>query len=218
MPTVSRLPKKTRSHVRTLSHPLLAEHISFLRSKDTPASEFKRHLKEASKILILETLKNTPRKKINIQTPLTKTRGDVLAPSFVGIAILRAGLGLLDGLLELLPETKVGHIGIFRDEDTLKPMHYYTKLPQITKDTWAILLDPMLATGGSAVEAIKILKENGARVIKFVALIAVREGVNAVAKKHPDVEIVIGAIDPVLNIKGYIVPGLGDCGDRLFGT
>ena len=125
---------------------------------------------------------------------------------------------MLEGMRDLLPQAQIGHIGMFRNEDTLQPVHYYTKIPKIQKNAWVILVDPMLATGGSAIEAISILKKHGAKKIKMISLIAAKKGVAVLRKNHPDVELFIGAIDPVLNNKGYIVPGLGDCGDRLFGT
>ena len=167
---------------------------------------------------MLEALKSAPLKTISVATPLKTTQAKTLACPISFVAILRAGLGLTGGMLELLPTAPIGHIGIFRDEKTLQPVLYYTKLPKTTPDSLIVLADPMLATGGSASEAIDIIKSSGCKKIILVTLVCARKGIEALRKAHPDVPIYTAAIDPVLNANGYIVPGLGDCGDRLFGT
>lgn len=203
---------------KLVTHPLLAQHLTFLRSKDTPPPLFAWHLKEAGKILLLEALSCLPTKSTAVETPLTKTQGELLDRSIAFVAILRAGLGLTAGMQELLPQAPIGHIGLFRDEKTLKPVRYYTKLPKIATEALIILADPMLATGGSAVEAIGILKQQGFKDIVMLALVAAKKGIRVLQEAHPDVLLYVAAIDPDLNNLGFIVPGLGDCGDRLFGT
>ena len=201
-----------------MRHPLFQEHLTHLRNRSTPPQQFRRHLKEASRLLLWQALKDAPGRPVSVETPLATATAQTLGIPITLVAILRAGLGMTDGMLEMLPEAGIGHIGLFRDEKSLKPVHYYTKIPPTAGIGWTILVDPMLATGGSAIEAVNILKRKGAKEIKFISLIAAQKGVDALGQAHPDVDLTIGAVDPVLNAQGYIVPGLGDAGDRLFGT
>jgi len=212
------MPSKKSPRLRVVSHPILAQHLSRLRSKETQSRDFRWHLKEAARILLLEAMAKAPTKPSAIETPLTKTQGRAIKAPVVMVAILRAGLGMVEAMAELLPEAILGHIGLFRDERTLKPVHYYTKIPRIAPSSWVFLVDPMLATGGSSVYAVDLLKKHGAKTIKMICLIASKTGVEVLQNAHPEVEIYAAAVDPVLNDKGYIVPGLGDCGDRLFST
>ncbi|MBI4369157.1 MAG: uracil phosphoribosyltransferase [Elusimicrobia bacterium] len=204
--------------VHIVSHPLLAQHLTKLRAKETLAREFRWSLKESAKILLLDALAQAPMKKIPIETPLARTEGQMLAIPIVLVAVLRAGLGMIEGMTEILSEASLGHIGLYRDERTLRPVHYYSKIPPIAPNAWTIIVDPMLATGGSATYAINLLRERGARTVKQISLIASKRGIQNLRKAHPDIEIFVAQVDKVLNNKGYIVPGLGDCGDRLFST
>jgi len=206
------------SKVCIVRHPLLAEHLTYLRDKKTPVPQFRWHLKQAAGILLCEVLASMPTKKIRVSTPMGKTQSAVLAKPIVLVAILRSGLEMTEAMTEMLPKAAIGHIGLYRDEETLKPVYYYSKIPKITSKTWVLLVDPMLATGGSAVYAANLLKRKGAKTIKVISVIAARQGIRVMQRAHPDVEIHVAAIDPALNNKGFIVPGLGDCGDRLLGT
>ncbi|MCK9443978.1 MAG: uracil phosphoribosyltransferase [Tissierellaceae bacterium] len=200
-------------------HPLIKHKLTFIRDKNTGSKEFRELVTEVSLLMGYEVTRDFPLEEIEIETPLAKMKAHVISGKKVGlIPILRAGLGMVDGMLRLIPTARVGHIGLYRDPETLKPVEYYCKLPQDIEDRELIVLDPMLATGGSAVAAIDFLKEKGAKSIRLVCLIAAPEGVKAVEDKHPDVDIYVAALDEKLNEHAYILPGLGDAGDRLFGT
>lgn len=205
--------------VTVFDHPLIKHKLTYIRDKNTGSKEFRELVTEVSMLMAYEVTRNFPLEDMQIETPMMTMNSQVIQGKKVGlIPILRAGLGMVDGMLSLLPAAKVGHIGLYRDPETLKPVEYYCKLPQDIEDRELIVLDPMLATGGSAVDAIKMLKEKGARYIRFVCLIAAPEGVKALSEAHPDVDIYVAALDEKLNEHAYIVPGLGDAGDRLFGT
>ncbi len=207
------------SKVQVMDHPLIRHKISLMRGKDTCSKDFRDLLREISMLMGYEVTRDLPLKEIEIETPICKSTFEVLAGKDVGIIpILRAGLGMVDGLLSLIPTAKVGHIGLYRDPETLKPVEYYCKLPADAQERLLIVVDPMLATGGSAAAAIGFLKDRGCTNIRLMCLIAAPEGVAEVQKQHPDVDIYIGAMDEKLNDHGYIVPGLGDAGDRIFGT
>ncbi|QQY79187.1 uracil phosphoribosyltransferase [Keratinibaculum paraultunense] len=205
--------------VIVLDHPLIKHKLTFIRDKNTGSKEFRELVKEVSMLMAYEVTRDLPLEEIEIETPITTTKGQIISGKKLGlIPILRAGLGMVDGMLSILPAAKVGHIGLYRDPETLKPVEYYCKLPYDIEERELILLDPMLATGGSATAAIDFLKEKGCNSIKLVCLIAAPEGIDAVQKAHPDVDIYVASIDEKLNEDAYIVPGLGDAGDRLFGT
>ncbi len=205
--------------VTIFDHPLIKHKLTYIRDKNTGSKEFRELVTEVSMLMAYEVTRNLPLEDIEIETPIMTMTSQVISGKKVGlIPILRAGLGMVDGMLSLLPAAKVGHIGLYRDPETLKPVEYYCKLPQDIQDRELIVLDPMLATGGSAVDAIRMLKEKGATSIRFVCLIAAPEGVKALEAAHPDVDIYVAALDEKLNEHAYIVPGLGDAGDRLFGT
>lgn len=199
-------------------HPLMQETLARLRDRRTPPGEFRALMEQAGVCLGLEALTELKTRARRVRTPLKHAEARRQAQPVVLAAVLRAGLGLVPGLSRLLPEAAVGHIGLYRNEETLNPVRYYVRLPAGLKESLVLLLDPMLATGGSAAESIRILKTDGARQICLVSLLAAKAGVQRVHQEHPDVRIVTAAVDPVLNDKGYIVPGLGDAGDRLFGT
>ncbi len=207
------------SKVVVLDHPLIKHKMTIIRDKNTGSKEFRELVKEISTLMAYEVTRDFPLTEIEIETPITKMMSPVIAGKKVGlIPILRAGLGMVDGMLELIPAAKVGHIGLYRDPETLKPVEYYCKLPMDIFERDLIILDPMLATGGSAAAAIEYLKKSGANNIKLVCLIAAPEGIEVVQKAAPDVDIYVAAVDEKLNDHAYIVPGLGDAGDRLFGT
>ncbi|HYF84410.1 MAG TPA: uracil phosphoribosyltransferase [Clostridia bacterium] len=202
-----------------MDHPLIQHKLTILRDKNTGVKEFRELVEELALLMGYEVTRNLTVEDTEVETPICKTQSKVIAGKKLGIVpILRAGLGMVDGMLRLIPAAKVGHIGLYRDPETLKPVEYYCKLPSDVAERDLIVLDPMLATGGSAAAAISFLKEKGAKSIKLVNLIAAPEGIETVAKAHPDVEIYVAAVDERLNEHGYIVPGLGDAGDRLFGT
>ncbi|MGE5676544.1 MAG: uracil phosphoribosyltransferase [Pseudomonadota bacterium] len=210
---------KNYKNVTVMEHPLIQHKLTILRDKNTGVKEFRELVEELALLMGYEVTRNLTLEDTEVETPICKTSSKVIAGKKLGIVpILRAGLGMVDGMLRLIPAAKVGHIGLYRDPETLKPVEYYCKLPSDVAERDLIVLDPMLATGGSAVAAITFLKERGAKSIKLVNLIAAPEGVAAVAEAHPDVEIYVAAVDEKLNDHGYIVPGLGDAGDRLFGT
>ena len=205
--------------ITVVDHPLVQHKLSLMRDEKTPSNVFRQLLREVSLLLGYEVLRDLDMTEVTIKTPL----GTMQAPALSGkklvlVPILRAGQGLLDGLLELVPSARVGHIGLYRDHDTLQPVQYYLKLPSDIGARSVVLLDPMLATGNSAVAAIDRLKEAGAQDIRFLCLLAAPEGVKAVAESHPDVRIFTAAVDDRLDENGYIVPGLGDAGDRMYGT
>ncbi|MCL1863938.1 MAG: uracil phosphoribosyltransferase [Defluviitaleaceae bacterium] len=205
-----------RLHINT--HPLVRSKITMLRDKETGSKEFRELVSELAAFISYEATKNTPVKEKFVETPVGTAEGWECEQKFGLVPILRAGLGMVDGISNLLPTAKVGHIGIYRDPATLKPVEYYCKLPPEIDERDILLLDPMLATGRTAEAAIRYLKDAGAKCIKLLCLVAVREGVEEVLRNHPDVDIYTAAYDATLNDHGYIVPGLGDAGDRLFGT
>ena len=200
-------------------HPLIQHKLTLMRDKNTGSKDFRELLTEITMLMGYEITRELPLEDIEIETPVIKTTAKVIAGKKLGIVpILRAGLGMVDGLVNLIPAAKVGHVGLYRDPETLQPVEYYCKLPQDIAEREMIIVDPMLATGGSAVAAIDVLKRDGTKVIKLVNLVASPEGIEEVHKYHPDVDIYVANIDEKLNDHGYIVPGLGDAGDRLFGT
>ncbi len=206
-------------NVMIFDHPLIQHKISLMRDKHTTTKEFRELVSEVAMLMAYEVTRDLPLREVEIETPVAMARTKVLDGKKVAIVpILRAGLGMVDGMLSLLPMAKVGHIGLYRDPETLQPVEYYCKLPEDVADRDVILMDPMLATGGSAVAAITFLKNRGITSIKFMCLIAAPEGVEAIHNAHPDVPIFCAALDQKLNDHAYIVPGLGDAGDRLFGT
>jgi len=200
-------------------HPLIQHKLTLMRDKNTGSKDFRELLTEITMLMGYEITKDTKLEEIEIETPVSKTKSNVIAGKKLGIVpILRAGLGMVDGFINLIPAAKVGHVGLYRDPKTLKPVEYYCKLPQDIEEREIIIVDPMLATGGSAVAAIDVLKKNGATSIKLVNLVAAPEGIEEVQKYHPEVDIYVASVDEKLNDHGYIVPGLGDAGDRLYGT
>lgn len=202
-----------------VNHPLIQHKLSILRDKNTSVKEFRELVSEISALMLFEATRDLPLVEKEVETPLSKAKAFVLDGKEIALVpILRAGLGMVDGILRLIPSAKVGHIGVYRDPETLKPVTYYCKLPKDISERDVVILDPMLATGGSAVEAVRLVKEHGARSIKFLCIIAAPEGVDKVNRAHPDVEILTAALDERLNDHGYIIPGLGDAGDRIFGT
>lgn len=207
------------SNLFILDHPLIQHKITHIRDVNSGTKKFRELVDEVSMLMAFEITRDLPLEKVKIETPVTETESNVIAGKKIGLVpILRAGLGMVDGMLELLPAAKVGHIGLYRDPETLLPVEYYVKLPSDIQERNLIVLDPMLATGGSANDAIASLKSRGATSIKLMCLIAAPEGVELVRKNHPDVDIYLGSLDEKLDEKGYIIPGLGDAGDRLFGT
>lgn len=207
------------SKVTVLDHPLIKHKVSILRDVNTGTNEFRQIVSEISMLMAFEVTRDLPLEEIEVETPLEKCTGYRLSGKKLGLVpILRAGLGMVDGMLSILPSAKVGHIGLYRDPETLQPVEYYLKLPTDIKDRDIFLLDPMLATGGSSIDAIDSLKKHGVKSIRLINLIAAPEGVEAVKKAHPDVDIYVAALDRELNDHAYILPGLGDAGDRLFGT
>lgn len=205
--------------VHVLEHPLIQHKLTYIRDKNTGTKEFRELVDEVAMLMAFEITRNLPVQDTTVETPVMETKASVLAGKKIGlIPILRAGLGMVDGMLNLLPAAKVGHVGLYRDPKTLQPVEYYIKLPSDISERELIVLDPMLATGGSANDAIHSLKKRGAKQIRLVCLVGAPEGVELINKEHPDVDIYLAALDDELNEKGYIVPGLGDAGDRLFGT
>lgn len=204
---------------QVIDHPLIQHKLTIIRDKDCGTKVFREVVNEIAMLMAYEVSRDMPLKEIEIETPLTKTTQKTLSGKKVAIIpILRAGIGMVDGMLELIPAAKVGHIGLYRDHDTLEPVEYFVKLPQDIEERQLFVVDPMLATGGSAIMAIDALKERGGNNIKFVCLVAAPEGVKALQEAHPDIDIFCAGLDDHLNDQGYIVPGLGDAGDRLFGT
>lgn len=208
-----------QENVKVLDHPVIKQKISILRDTNTGSTEFRSIIKEISIILAYEATKDLELEEFELETPVATTTGYRISGKKLGIVpILRAGLGMVDGVLEVLPAAKIGHIGMYRDEETLQPVEYYSKLPNDVENRDIMVVDPMLATGGSACDAIGRLKEKGCKDIKLLSIIAAPEGVKKLHEEHPDVEIFIAQLDEGLNENSYIVPGLGDAGDRLFGT
>lgn len=205
-------------NVTLIKHPLTERDLTILRDKNTPSSIFRQALGRISTILAYYALDDLPLKKVNVTTPIQKTVGYVLDTELIVVPILRAGLGLVDSIITFIPETKVGHVGLYRDEETKQPIEYYYKMPKGVDKAEVIVVDPMLATAGSAIAALDIMKRHGAKNIRFMCLIAAPEGIERLQKEHPDVRIITAAIDERLNDDAYIVPGLGDAGDRFFGT
>ncbi|WP_243387087.1 uracil phosphoribosyltransferase [Bacillus kexueae] len=205
--------------VYVFDHPLIQHKLTLIRDKNTGTKEFRELVDEIATLMAFEITRDLPLEEVEVETPVSKATSKVLSGKKLGIVpILRAGLGMVDGILKLIPAAKVGHVGLYRDPETLKPVEYYVKLPSDVAEREFIVVDPMLATGGSAVEAIHSLKKRGAKNIRFMCLVAAPEGVETMQQEHPDVDIYIAALDEKLNDHGYIVPGLGDAGDRLFGT
>ena len=199
-------------------HPLVITKIAELRDKKTSMTDFRRLMSEISMLMAHDVLSTAKVKPVRVNTPLGTCKAVKLSHDIIFVAILRAGLGMLDGLIKIHPAARLAHIGIYRDEETLKPVKYYVRLPDKITNSLVVLVDPMLATGGSAAEGLEILKARGARDIRFMGLLGAKAGVRRLAAAHPDVPIYIGAVDEKLNHNGYIVPGLGDAGDRMFGT
>lgn len=205
--------------LHVLDHPLIQHKLSIMRDINTGTKEFRELLDEISMLMVYEVTRDLPTEETEVQTPLMKMKTRTLAGIPLGIVpILRAGLGMVNGIMSLVPNAKIGHIGLYRDPDTLEPVEYYCKLPQDAQHRLLLVLDPMLATGGSAAAAISFLKQRGCSNIKLVNLIAAPEGVARVSREHPDIDIYVAGMDDRLNDHGYILPGLGDAGDRLFGT
>ncbi|WP_219834460.1 uracil phosphoribosyltransferase [Paenibacillus sp. R14(2021)] len=200
-------------------HPLIQHKLTFIRNKDTKTKDFRELVDEIATMMAYEITRDLPLETISVTTPIVEASSNVISGRMLGvIPILRAGLGMVEGMLKLIPAAKVGHIGLFRDPQTLQPVEYYVNLPSDATERMLIVVDPMLATGGSAIAAIAALKSRGCAQIKLMCLIAAPEGVEAVQQAHPDVDIYLAAMDSHLNDHGYIVPGLGDAGDRMFGT
>lgn len=207
------------ANVHILDHPLIQHKLTFVRDKQTGSKEFRELVEELSMLMAYEVTRALTLEDYEVETPITRTKAKVIAGKKLGIIpILRAGLGMVNGMLRLVPAAKVGHIGLYRDPETLEPVEYYAKLPSDIAERDLIVVDPMLATGGSAVAAIDYLKRQGATSIRFVCLIAAPEGLQKLQAKHPDIDIYTASVDDHLNEHAYIVPGLGDAGDRLFGT
>lgn len=206
-------------NVTVIDHPLVQHKLSYLRDTETGSKEFRELVSELAMLLTYEATRDLPLEETTVHTPVADAKCYVLAGKKLGIVpILRAGLGMVEGMMSLVPAAKVGHIGMYRDPDTLQPVDYYCKLPADASERDMLIVDPMLATGGSAVEGINVVKRAGCKNIKLVCLIAAPEGIEVVQKAHPDVDIFVASVDQCLNDHGYIVPGLGDAGDRLFGT
>ena len=210
---------KNYINVTVLDHPLIRHKIAILRDKNTGTKQFRELVEEITTLMAFESFKEVPTKTVNVTTPLEKCEQEMVVEGSVAIVpILRAGLGMVSGVHTLFPTAKVGHIGMYRNEETLEPQEYYCKLPDGIEKMQVVLLDPMLATGGSACDAIALLKKRGCKSIKLMNVIGAPEGVKRVAEAHPDVNVYIATLDRCLNENGYILPGLGDAGDRLFGT
>lgn len=205
--------------VFVMDHPLIQHKVSLMRDKNTGTKEFRELLEEVAMLMAYEVTRDLPLKEVEVETPICKCTTKVISGKKLGIVpILRAGLGMVDGIMKLVPAAKVGHIGLYRDPQTMQPVEYYCKLPADAEERDLIVVDPMLATGGSSSAAIEFLKKRGCRSIKLVCLIAAPEGIERLKQDHPDVDVYIAAVDQCLNDHCYIVPGLGDAGDRLFGT
>lgn len=205
--------------VHVMEHPLIRHKISYIRRADLGSKDFREMISEIAMLICYEATRDLKLQDVTIQTPICETVEKELAGKKLAVVpILRAGLGMVEGMLAMIPAAKVGHIGLYRDPDTLEPVEYYCKLPADCEERDVFVVDPMLATGGSSVAAIQMLKDKGVKNIRFLCIIAAPEGVERMQKEHPDVDIYIGALDKKLNEHGYIVPGLGDAGDRIFGT
>ena len=210
---------KEYDNVHILDHPLIRHKVAIIRDKNTTTKQFREVIGEIATLMAFEAFKDVPTQTVTVETPLETVEQTVVKENSIAIVpILRAGLGMVDGILTLFPAAKVGHIGMYRNEETLEPQEYYCKLPQGIDEKVVMLVDPMLATGGSACDAIALLKKRGCKHIKFLAIIGAPEGVEKVHSEHPDVEVYVSTLDRQLNENGYILPGLGDAGDRIFGT
>ena len=205
-------------NVHIMDHPLIQHKLALIRNKDTGVKEFRETISEIATLLCYDAARNLRTKEVLVETPLTTAKCNVLADSVAIVPILRAGLGMVDGILTLIPNAKVGHVGLYRDPETKQPVEYYCKLPDHIEEREVFIVDPMLATGGSAIAAVQFLKNYGARKINFLCIIAAPEGLDALHKAHPDVDIFCASLDEKLNDHAYILPGLGDAGDRIFGT
>src|SRR6056297_37038 len=206
-------------NVKIINHPVIEHKLTRLRMKNTQTTEFRNIVTEISSLMAYEITRDFELEDIEIETPITKmTAKRIAGKKTASVPILRAGLGMVEGILRIMPLAKIGHVGLYRDEETLEPVTYFSKLPDEMDERVTLLVDPMLATGGSAVAAIDILKKAGSKSIKLVCLVGCPEGVREVNKHHPDVEVFLASLDEKLNEKGYITPGLGDAGDRIFGT
>lgn len=202
-----------------LDHPLIQHKLTYIRDKNTGTKEFRELVDEVALLMAYEITRNLPLEEVEVETPVTVCNAKVISGKKLGlIPILRAGIGMVDGVLSLIPAAKVGHVGLYRDPETLEPVEYYLKLPSDIHERELIVIDPMLATGGSAVAAITAIKNRGAKNVKLMCLVSAPQGIQRVQEAHPDVDIYVAAVDEGLNDHGYIVPGLGDAGDRLFGT
>lgn len=199
-------------------HPLIKHKLTVMRNKETGTKDFRQNLDEIGGLMVYEITRDLPLKEVDIETPICAYKASTLAKEVVIVPILRAGLGVVNGIQNLIPTAKVAHIGMYRDEETLEPHPYFEKYPSCMEDAYVLIVDPMLATGGSSIAAIDMVKRQGSKNIKLVCLVGAPEGVAAVEKAHPDVDIYLASLDDHLNEKGYIVPGLGDAGDRIFGT
>ena len=207
------------SNVYVMDHPLIQHKISHIRQKELGSKDFRAMVSEIAMLMCYEATRDLKLKEVEIETPICKTTGKCLAGKKLAVVpILRAGLGMVEGMLTMIPAAKVGHIGLYRDPETLEPVEYYCKLPADYEERETFVVDPMLATGGSSSAAIRMLKEKGVKNIRFMCIIAAPEGIERMQKDHPDVDLYVGALDECLNDHGYIVPGLGDAGDRIFGT
>lgn len=207
------------SKVTEIKHPLILHKLAFLRNEETGSKDFRKLVEEISMLMAYEVTRDLSVEDVEVKTPICITKCKMLSGKKIAVVpILRAGLGMVDGVLNLIPAAKVGHIGLYRDEETLQPVEYFCKLPQDIAERDILVVDPMLATGGSAIDALTMLKKRGAKNLKLMCLVGAPEGIKAIQEAHPDVDIYLAAIDEKLNEHGYIVPGLGDAGDRLFGT
>ena len=207
------------SRVTVMDHPLIQHKIGIIRRKEVGSKDFRQMISEIAMLMCYEATRNLKLQDVEIETPICTTRvKELRGKKLAVVPILRAGLGMVDGMLQMIPAAKVGHIGLYRDPETLEPVEYYCKLPADSSEREVFVVDPMLATGGSAVEAIRMLKNKGVKNIRFMCIIAAPEGVKRMQEAHPDVDVYLGALDEHLNDHGYIVPGLGDAGDRIFGT
>lgn len=205
--------------ILVMDHPLIQHKLSILRDVSTGSKEFRALISEIANLICYEATRDLPLEEVEIETPICKTKAKVLSGKKLAVVpILRAGLGMVDGMLTLVPSAKVGHIGLYRDPESLQPVEYYCKLPADIEEREVFVVDPMLATGGSAIDAITQIKKRGPKHIKFLGIIAAPEGLEALSQAHPDVDIFVAALDEKLNDHGYIIPGLGDAGDRIFGT